>query len=104
MKNSYLVATGIVLLSVSADSPADAIDVLKQRIDARRHAKRDAEISMSLVHALDRGELNFLVMDAARSQLLCGELNGQFQQPVTRDLADALRRSISDDLYYSTRP
>jgi hypothetical protein len=102
MKKKFLVATGIVVIPVMADSPVDAIDVLKQRIDDRRHQHTDPEIGMSLVNAYDRGELNFLVMDEDRTALLCGELDGEFQLPVTRDLADALRCSITDDLYYQT--
>src|SRR5437868_8650099 len=96
MKKKFLVATGIVVFTVTAASEWEAIDELKKRIDARRYAHTDPEIGMSLVHAYDRGDLNYVVMDEQRTQLLCGELKGQFQQRVTRTLADALRASIPD--------
>jgi hypothetical protein len=100
----YLVTTGIVIFTIEARSPRHAIDVLKQMIDHRRHEHYNPEIGMSLVEALDRGDLNFVVMDHPRTQLLCGELAGEFQDPVSRELADIQRRHIPDSLYYTTQP
>jgi hypothetical protein len=101
MNKKFLVATGIVVIAVMAETPAGAIAALKQRIVNRRHQKTDPIIGMSLVQAYDNGELNFIVMDESRSALLCGELDGRFQPQVTRELADKLRACVSDDLYYS---
>lgn len=95
----YLVATGIRVFPVMASSPRQAICALKIRIDMRRYETENPDIGLSLVDALDERRLNFLVMDMERTQVYCGEFKGQFQQPVTRELADSLRCSLTDDLY-----
>lgn len=101
--NNYKVATGIVLIAVSAGSPEQALWLVKKRIHARTKDNYDPEIGMSLKEALVRGELDFAVMNEDRTALLCGELRGDFQPEVSRELADALRRVIPDNLYYQTR-
>lgn len=101
--NKYLVATGICLFPVEAPSAPEAIGALKQKIDQRRHQHRNPDIGMSLVHALDEGRLNFVVMNAERSQLLCGEFEGQPEATVSRRLAESLRAVIPTALFYTTR-
>lgn len=100
--NQYLVATGIRLFPVEAPSAQDAIWVLKTAIDRRRHAHRHPDIGMSLVHALDDGRLNFVVMPPDRSRLLCGEQEGQLERTVSRRLAQSLRGVIPTGLFYTT--
>ncbi len=100
--NKYFVATGMVLFPVEAPTPEEAISVLKQAIDQRRHAHRHPDIGMSLVHALDEGRLNFAVMSEDRSQLLCGEYDGQPEKPVSRRLAVSLRSVIPAGLIFTT--
>ncbi len=100
--NQYLVATGIRLFPVEAPSAQDAIWVLKQSINQRRHLRRHPEIGMSLVHALDEGRLNFVVMPPDRSQLLCGEREGTLERTVSRRLAESLRGVIPTGLFYTT--
>ena len=98
----YLVATGIRVFPIDANNPRQAIAVLKTHISLRRYEEENPTIGMSLVEAHDRGALNYIVMDEARTKLLCGEFKGCFQQPVTRQLANALRVSLSDNLYFTT--
>ncbi|MGH7485247.1 MAG: hypothetical protein ACREMY_06520 [bacterium] len=115
----YLVATGACLFPIEGLSPADAIARLKQRIDDRRHvtmppsfgdeledfAQRPAimnEIGMSLVEAMSRGELNFVVMDEGRTQLLAGEYQGVYEEPATLFLARSLSRHIPTGLLGET--
>jgi len=88
----YNVATGIVIIPVQAENPRQAIAELKHRIRERgvNHDRHDEEISMSLVRSLDAGTLNFVVMDEHRRQRLCGELNGEYQEPVSPELAALL--------------
>lgn len=100
--NKYFVATGIRLFPVEAPSAQDAIWVLKQAINQRRHVRRHPDIGMSLVHALDEGRLNFAVMSEDRSQLLCGECEGQLERPVSRRLAESLCAVIPTGLIFTT--
>lgn len=109
--NNYLVATGIVVFSIAAGSPREAIATLKARIDARRNETvQNPEIGMSLVEALDDHRLNFVVTDEARTSLLGGELNwiedGQrmtrYEDTVTRRLVNTLPAVMTEHLYYQT--
>jgi hypothetical protein len=95
----FLVGTGVVLFHIDADSPRHAIELLKNEIRAREHARKHPTIGMSLVNALKAGTLNFIVFDAGRTKVLAGELNGEFVQ-ATRRLADQFRRIVPADLYY----
>jgi hypothetical protein len=99
---NYVVGTGIVTIPVEAASPREAIEVLKQRIHRRRFEHQNELIGMSLVESLDRRRLNFIVMDEGCTQILCGELDGQFQNTVSLRLAQSLRECIPDELYNST--
>ncbi len=101
----YLVATGIVVIAIEAPTPRAALIDLKERIRERGFTpdRHDELIGMSLVDALRKRQLNFIVMDEKREALLCGELNGFFQATVNRELADALRVLVPDNLYYRTR-
>ncbi len=104
-QNNYLVATGIRLFRVSAATPFQAVEALKERIDQRGHLPShlsDPEIGMSLVEALHAGRLNFIVMDEERTLLLGGEYRGSYEDQVSRRLADSLRGLLSDNLYYQT--
>lgn len=105
----YLVATGAVLFSQDAKNPADAIERVKQRIlrrgvEHKTNKKQVSEphISMSLVDALENGKLNFIVMDETRSLLLAGLFNGTYEEPVSRELANSMRRMLSERLLKST--
>ena len=103
---NFIVITGFRSFPLYALDPVHAIETLKAKIDARRMKRKDPEIGMSLVNALDEGRLNFIVMDFERTTLLCGELNaigdrthlGQFQQTVTRELAETLVLLIPERL------
>lgn len=104
-QNKYLVATGICLFPVVAATPFQAVESLKERIQQRGQLPdhlTDPEIGMSLVEALQAGRLNFIVMDGERTMLLGGEYRGNYEDQVTRRLADSLRVMLSDDLYYQT--
>lgn len=102
---AYLVATGIVVIKTDAASPRDAIENLKERIRRRgEHQGPDPVIGMSLVNALREGRLNFIVMDEARTELLCGEFQGVYENPVSRRLATSLRRQLTETLFYTTDP
>lgn len=105
----YLVATGAILFSQDAKDPKEAIERVKERIQQRgveNAAKQkhvtEPFISVSLVDALEKGTLNFIVMDETRSLLLAGLLNGVYEEPVSRELANSMRRMLSDRLLRST--
>ncbi len=100
-KAKYLVLTGIRCFPIQALSARDAIEQLKIKIRNRRSG--DPDVGESLQHALFRNELNFIVMDEGRTQLLCGEQDRVFQPVVTRELADKFRATLPQQLYYSTR-
>lgn len=103
--NKYLVATGICLFPVYAATPFQAVEALKERIHQRGQLPEhltDPEIGMSLVEALHAGRLNFIVMDEERTQLLGGEYQGNYEDQVSRRLAESLRVMLSDNLYYQT--
>ena len=95
----FLVGTGIVLFHIDAQSPRHAIELLKNEIRAREHARKHPTIGMSLVDALKANTLNFIVFDAGRTKVLAGELNGEFVQPATRKVADAFRQFVPADLF-----
>jgi hypothetical protein len=92
----FQVTTGIVTFrAVEANSPMAAIDAVKARIDRRRYARKDPEVGMSLVHALDAGQLNFLVFDESRRNVLAGEYKGEFTQPAAAELAKAMGKHLT---------
>lgn len=102
---TFLVVTGIVAFKVNANTPQQAIQQLKERIHQRGELPAhltDPEIGMSLVEALSAGKLNFIVMNEERTQLLGGELKGEYEETVSRRLADSLRDMLSENLYYQT--
>lgn len=93
-----------------AANPADAIErvklrILKRGIEHKNNQKQPSEpqISMSLVDALEKGTLNFIVMDETRSLLLAGLFNGVYEEPVSRELAHSLRRMLSERLLSSSQ-
>lgn len=106
----YLVATGAILFSQDAADPAEAIARVQERIRQRgaelknkqKHAT-EPKISMSLVDALEKGKLNFIVMDETRSLLLAGLFNGVYEEPVSRELAESMRRMLSEKLLRTTK-
>lgn len=119
----YLVGTGIVLLHQDADSPRQAIELVKAAIRARGEEtwRQHPTIGMSLVEALNKldgwlaaggvGEpplhsSNFVVFDTdadgRRNNLVAGELNGAYEEPVTRKLATLMRQIIPDAQFYTT--
>ena len=89
----HLVATGIVLYAIDARNPQDAIYQLKARIRARRHEHHNPNIGMSLVDALDRGSLDFLVLDENRRPI-CGEFDGAFVAQVDDARVRYFRRNM----------
>jgi hypothetical protein len=97
---TFLVGTGVVLFPIEAVSPRRAVEMLKNEIRAREHVRRHATIGMSLVNALKAGTLNFIVFDSGRTEILAGELRGEFLEPATRQLADAFPTMVPADLYY----
>ncbi len=103
--NKYLVVTGICCFSVDALTPFQAVEALRERIHNRGRLPQhltDPDIGMSLVEALHEGRLNFIVMDEERTQLLGGEYQGNYEDQVSRRLADSLRDMLSENLYYQT--
>jgi hypothetical protein len=105
----YLIATGAarnsqggVVIAVNAPSAPDAIWILKRMIDRRRHQPLNELISMSLVESYDGVGLNFVVMPADRSELLCGEFEGTFEQPVSHRLAKSLEAVIPIGLVFAS--
>jgi hypothetical protein len=100
---NYLVAVGSVLIRQEAVRPQDAIALVKQRIE-QRGKSHDPQISFGLHQVLldmqERGQeapqkLHFLVMDEGRSQLLCGEHNGNYEAQVSIGLALEFSRLIT---------
>jgi hypothetical protein len=82
---NYVVLTGIRRFDISAENAAEAITLLKQRIERRAQQRKNPDIGMSLVNALAEGRLNFLVLDASYTTILAGEYQGQHQvQPEPR--------------------
>jgi hypothetical protein len=100
---NYLVAVGSVLIRQEAVRPQDAIALVKQRIEQRGES-HDPQISFSLHQLLvdmqEKGQeaphkLHFLVMDEGRSQLLCGEHNGNYEAQVSIGLALKFSRLLT---------
>jgi len=96
----FLVGTGIVLFPINAASPRQAIEFLKNEIRHREHVRYHETIGMSLVEALKEGRLNFIVFDAGRTEILAGELNGEYLERPTRQLADAFPTMVPAALYF----
>lgn len=95
MTQKFQVATGIVMFrGVEAHSPYDALRTVKAMIDSRRYVY-NPNIGMSLVEALDAGSLNFLVFDEHRRDLLAGEHRGNYREPVTVELGQAMRYHLT---------
>ena len=93
----FIVGTGIVCFPIEAPNPRQAIYLLKKKIGARR-TSYSQDIGLSLVEALDAGRLNFVVFDQQRQRLFAGELNGEFQEPPSPELIEAMRVMIPMDL------
>ncbi len=98
---NFLVGLGGIIFPVEADDPRQAIQLIKLRIMLRAQEEENPKVSMTLVNAHRQGTLNYIVFDAHRTTMLAGEHHGQFQQPVTRELADSMRGIIPDNVYYS---
>ena len=67
---------------------------LKYTIHMRRFQHTNPEIGLSLVEALDEERLDFVVMDAQRTRIISGELEGVYQEPASAFLAARLRHII----------
>lgn len=98
----FLVGAGGRLFTVEATDPHEAIVLMKTRIMLRALEGENRQISMTLVEAHRQGTLNYIVFDKDRKKLLAGEHHGQFQQPVTRELSDAMRHLIPREVYHAT--
>lgn len=95
MSEKFQVATGIVTFrQIEASSPREAIYLVKLMIDARRHTP-NPDIGMSLVESLDAGTLNFIVFDEHHAEVLAGEYKGEYQFPVSPELAQAMSNRLS---------
>lgn len=101
---THLVATGIVIIPCQADSPREAISVLKKRIDLRRHEDQNHVIGMSLVEAQDAGRLNYAVLDDTRTRLLCAEIGGRLYEPVPLDVQQHWWKTLPDALTLACEP
>lgn len=99
----YNVLTGIVKFAIQAENPAQAIGLLKARIDQRRHQGVNPEIGMSLVEALDEGRLNFLVLDAGHASALAGEWRGEYQNPPSPELILSFSHNVSVEIQRQAR-
>jgi hypothetical protein len=91
---TYFVGTGRVIFRVEALSPQIAIAVLKHTIHMRRFTHYDPDIGMSLVEALDAGQLDFVVMNEDRSLVIAGELQGRYEEPASYFLVNQLQAVI----------
>jgi len=103
--STFLVITGICTFRIDATHPFYAVEALKERIRERGQLPdhlTDPEIGMSLVEALAAGRLNFIVMNEERTELLGGEYEGNYEEQVSRRLANSLRQMLSENLYYQT--
>ncbi len=100
MATTFRVCTGIASFRIEVDTGRAAIAELKRRIQERASKHRDPDIGMSLVQAHHAGTLNYLVFDDSMRTMICGELSGVYQEPVTRALADKFPRFLSDAIYY----
>ncbi len=89
--HTFLVGTGIVPFSIDANSPRQAIELLKRQIRERKHQDTHPKIGMSLVTGLEQMSLNFIVLDADGTAILAGEFNGEFRQPPTRQQAETMQ-------------
>jgi hypothetical protein len=118
----FLVGTGIVIFPVWADDPRQAIEKLKAEIRYReslspfrsgftplalaaldesepeRSQLNRLDIGMSLVTALNEGRLNFIVFNGDHTDILAGELQGQYQEPASMELARVLPHHVSQNL------
>lgn len=56
-------------------------------------------LSNKLLAAFANGELSFAVMDKDETQLFCGEKDGKFEAPVSRQLMEKLKGKIPERLY-----
>jgi len=94
MTEMFIVGTGVRIFRIEALSPAIAIASLKHAIHMRRFQHTNPEIGMSLVEALDGGQLDFVVMDGQRTRILAGELDGVYQEPASAFLATKFQHII----------
>lgn len=94
----YKVLVGIVSFSFPAESPCQAIRLLRTRIDKRRHLTHDEEVSMSLVEALDAGRLNFLVLNSESTVAFAGMWRNEYQEPPSSELILAFTKQIGPEV------
>src|SRR5271170_252900 len=95
----YTILTGGRAYDQEAESPEAAIKLFIQRIkdrgeQIRTKIPRDSEISLSLHDALVNRTLKLVVVSKSERprQVLAGFHEDHYVQPVTRELAEAVRR------------
>jgi len=104
----YTILTGGRSYDQEADSPEQAIKMFIERIKDRGEQQRtkiprDSEISLSLYDALVNERLKLVVVSKSERprQVLAGFHEGQYVQPVTRELAETVRRLLTDQEFRS---
>jgi hypothetical protein len=99
----YTILTGGRAYDQEAESPEEAIKLFIKRIKDRGEQQRtkiphDTEVSLSLYDALINERLKLVVVSKSERprQVLAGYHEGRYVQPVTRELAEAVRRLLTD--------
>jgi len=106
----YTILTGGRSYDQEAESPEEAIKQFIERIKDRGEQKRtkiprDSEISLSLYDALLNETLKLVVVSKSERprQVLAGFHEGRYVRPVTRELAEAVRRLLTDQEFRTIR-
>lgn len=98
MESKYLVATGAVIFTQYASSARQALLLTRARLEKASelpaNSRDPKRVSESLSSAQAAGRLNFLVMDSARSRLICGEFHGKYEDSVSLELASHFQHLI----------
>jgi hypothetical protein len=104
----YTILTGGRAFDQEAESPEAAIKLFIARIkdrgeQSRTKIPRDSEISLSLHEALVNNTLKLVVVSKSERprQVLGGFHDGQYLQPVTRELAESVRRLLTEQEFRS---
>lgn len=96
----YLVHAGARPFTVEAPTGTDALVDVKETI---RTSEGSIAIGQSLRDSLARNKLNFIVIRISqtgeREAVVCGELAGDVQSPVTQALVDAFKHCIPQEFF-----